>query len=143
MVQKNKILTIAIQAGLLKSIYSGSKVVTSHEHALSWYFQVTPSPLSATYDVRLDYIVGKRPQVYVMTPLRLAKGKTKLPHVYDTEKQRLCLYYPDGHEWNSSMPLAKTIVPWIYEWLYYYEFWLSSGDWLGGGIHPPASKLKN
>lgn len=143
MVQKNKALTIAIQAGLLKSIYSGSRVATSHDHTLSWHFRVTPSPLSDIYDVRLDYTVGKRPQVYVLTPLKLAKGKTKLPHVYDTVKQRLCLYYPDGQEWNSSMPLAKTVVPWVYEWLYHYEFWLSSGDWLGGGIHPPASKTKD
>lgn len=142
MAQKNKDLTIAIQAGLLKNMYPGSRVTTGYDRTLSWYFQIAPSPLSNTYEVRLDYVLGKKPQVYVLTPLKLAKGKTKLPHVYDTEKQRLCLYYPDGQEWNSTMPLAKTIVPWIYDWLYHYEFWLGSGNWLGGGIHPPANKVK-
>jgi len=142
MAPKNKDLMIANQAGLLKATYPGSKVVTSHDQILCWRFQITPSPLSNTYEVRLDYIRGKSPQACVLTPLALANGKTKLPHVYNTEKQQLCLYYPDGQEWNPSMPLAKTVVPWIYEWLYHYEFWLSSGDWYGGGVHPPTNKMK-
>jgi hypothetical protein len=33
------------------------------------------------------------------------------------------------------MPLAKTIIPWIYDWLFHYEIWLATGDWTGGGIH--------
>jgi hypothetical protein len=34
------------------------------------------------------------------------------------------------------MLYTETIVPWISEWLMYYELWLSTGEWLGGGIHP-------
>ena len=33
------------------------------------------------------------------------------------------------------MPLANTIVPWVADWLYYYEVWLFTGEWEGGGIH--------
>jgi hypothetical protein len=29
--------------------------------------------------------------------------------------------------------LAITVVPWISEWLIYYELWLVTGRWLGGG----------
>ena len=29
----------------------------------------------------------------------------------------------------------NTIVPWIADWLYYYEVWLFTGEWEGGGIH--------
>ena len=32
------------------------------------------------------------------------------------------------------MLLAKTTVPWASRWLYYYELWLVTGKWLGGGI---------
>jgi hypothetical protein len=142
MAQKIKKMPIAIQAGLLKSIYAGSKVRTQYDQALSWHFEIMPSPLSKTYEVRLDYTLGKPPQVYVLTPLTLAKGATRLPHVYDTKKQRLCLYYPDGQQWNASMPLAKTIVPWIYDWLYHFEIWLGSGVWQGGGIHLASNKVK-
>jgi hypothetical protein len=134
MVKKSKPIPIALQACLLRVMYPGSKVITGNAQ-LRWDFQFSPSPLSNLYKVRINYNILQKPNVYVITPLTLAKGKTELPHVYDTTKQRLCLYYPDGREWNSSMHLAKTVVPWIYDWLYHYEFWLGSGEWLGGGIH--------
>lgn len=142
MAQKIKKMPIGLQAGLLKSMYSGSKVATSHDMALSWQFEISPSPLSDTYKVRLDYRIGQSPKVYVLTPLSLAKNTTRLPHVYEQKTQRLCLYYPDGQQWNASMPLAKTIVPWIYDWPYHYEIWLGSGVWQGGGIHLPLNKIK-
>jgi hypothetical protein len=72
----------------------------------------------------------------------LAKGASRLPHVYDYAAQRLCLYYPDGKQWNSSMQLATTVVWWIYEWLYHYELWLGSGEWKGGGVHSGESQPK-
>jgi hypothetical protein len=33
------------------------------------------------------------------------------------------------------MPIALTIIPWLLEWLVYYEAWLVTGEWLGGGVH--------
>jgi hypothetical protein len=36
------------------------------------------------------------------------------------------------------MSIAATIVPWLSLWLYYYEVWLATGAWEGGGIsHEP------
>ncbi|MGH8092034.1 MAG: hypothetical protein ACREIF_00990 [Chthoniobacterales bacterium] len=39
------------------------------------------------------------------------------------------------------MRLADTIVPWTSRWLYFYEIWLATGEWMGGGIphDPPGS----
>jgi hypothetical protein len=34
------------------------------------------------------------------------------------------------------MRLDRTIVPWIALWLFYFEEWLASDDWKGGGMHP-------
>lgn len=34
------------------------------------------------------------------------------------------------------MRLADTIVVWASEWLFFYESWLLTGDWLGGGHEP-------
>lgn len=31
------------------------------------------------------------------------------------------------------MLIANTIVPWTSEWLFYYEIWLATGQWHGGG----------
>lgn len=84
----------------------------------------------------MDYTLGKRPNVFIKTKLALAKGAAELPHVYDNARQKLCLFFPDGIQWNSTMLLARTIVPWIYDWLFHYELWLATGVWSGGGVHP-------
>jgi transposase InsO family protein len=34
------------------------------------------------------------------------------------------------------MRLDQTIVPWTSLWLFYFEDWLSEGEWRGGGEHP-------
>ena len=60
------------------------------------------------------------------------------PHKFDIDAEnkmvRICLYRYS--EFNSSKLLANTIIPWAIEWLYYYELWLATGEWLGGGEHP-------
>jgi hypothetical protein len=89
-----------------------------------------PTPASQTYTVRLVYRHGRSPQVAVIEPpLDRHPGASELPHVYPGE--RLCLYYPG--QWNHSMLLASTILPWTAEWLLHYELWLITGRWAGGG----------
>jgi hypothetical protein len=67
--------------------------------------------------------------------VRLADGR-KLPHVYSEDPVELCLFRPRYFEWDESVPLDRTIVPWIYLWLFYFEEWLISDQWKGGGEHP-------
>lgn len=45
-------------------------------------------------------------------------------------------------EFNVYKLLADTIIPWTVEWLYFYELWLATGEWLGGGEHPDFGKEK-
>lgn len=47
---------------------------------------------------------------------------------------KICLHL--GHEFNASQLIAECIVPWAVEWLYFYELWLATGEWCGGGKHP-------
>lgn len=145
MANKIKKLGIGMQAGLLKSMFPTSIVTNVHDKELIWKHKIKPSPLGDEYDVKLQYVIGKQPGFFITNPipLRLAKKATRLPHVYDQRKQKLCLFYPDGKQWNASMPLAKTIVLWAYEWLYHYELWLGTdGDWKGGGVHPTKNQPK-
>lgn len=51
---------------------------------------------------------------------------------------RLCLYDPREQDWSPVWPIADTIVPWASEWLFYYEGWLLTGEWAGGGTHPSS-----
>jgi len=93
-----------------------------------------PTPISQIYTLRLRYKLAKSPQVNVLKPEFIIPEGKRLPHTYP--RNRLCLYYPGSGDWRGDMLLSKTIVPWISEWLYYYELWLVSGEWYGGGIHP-------
>lgn len=144
MKMKIKKLPVAAQAGMLKYMFPGSAVSTFADHGLTWAHSIRPSPLGALYKVKLTYTVDSEPKCYIVapSPLTLAEGTKKLPHMYEQKSQMLCLYYPDGKEWNTGMSIAQTIIPWIYDWLYHYEIWLGNGGvWTGGGVHlAPSSK---
>lgn len=66
------------------------------------------------------------------------------PHKYeiDADKNmvRICLYR--YREFNTYKFLSKTIIPWTIEWLYFYEIWLATGEWCGGGEHPNTGDVK-
>lgn len=132
---KNSGLNIYLQKAKLLKSFPDSKA-TVERNVLTWFYTLSPSALSENYDVKLVYKYGYHPDVYVLNrKLELYPGETALPHVYNSEKQWLCLYYRRAKEWNSKMFIADTIVPWISEWLYHYEFWLATGEWHGKGIH--------
>lgn len=134
---KIKPLSITVQAINLKTMYKDAVVNTFHDNKLIMLYSLKPSPLGDTYKIRLEYAINGKPSVFVVSPkpLALAKEETELPHCYDTKSQRLCLYYPSANEWSKDMLLSKTIIPWVYDWLYHYEIWVGTGEWTGGGIH--------
>ncbi|MBE9065015.1 hypothetical protein IQ256_29210 [cf. Phormidesmis sp. LEGE 11477] len=63
-----------------------------------------------------------------------------IPHIHlDPDKPELssmCLYDPDGGEWNDTIFLADTVIPWAAEWLMHYEHWHLFGEWIGSGVGP-------
>lgn len=144
MAQKTKIIPIAVQVGCIKKMFPDSHLEVKHDKQLIWKHIICPSPLGDMYQVKLEYSITGIPNVYIIhpKPLTLAKGKTKLEHCYDQQKQRLCLYVPNSGEWTKQKLLTQTIIPWTYDWLYHYEIWLATGNWTGGGIHPTNNKLK-
>lgn len=140
---KRQELTIHQQLAVLKRDFPHGKSQIINHNTIQWKGILKSSPIGDEYKVKLTYELGKSPNVFVLepSPLKLAEGKKFLPHVYDTKKQRLCLYYPDGKEWNSSKPLTQTVMIWAIEWLYFYELWLITGEWLGGGtVHGETKK---
>lgn len=104
---------------------------------LVWRYPVRPSALSRSYDARIEYRQGGRPAVYVDRPdlHDLAEGRP-LPHVYSDFPPKLCLYLPGAFEWSRQDRLDLTMVPWTALWLFYFEEWLWSDEWKGGGMHP-------
>ena len=114
-------------------LHPNFRLLTLTPKLVTWQGSVKPLPLSESYLVRLRYEKYKGPQVSIISPkLRLCDGALSIPHTYIGDY--LCLYYPDYKEWTSAKYVAETIVPWISLWLMYYEAWLATGEWLGGGI---------
>lgn len=106
-----------------------------------------PTPLSASYRLLFEYECQGRHKYSLKVTLsgENVRGldRAGFPHHYDIDKARnrveLCLYR-GGCQFNNRKLLAETIVPWAIEWLFYYEGWLATGVWHGGGEHPRKRK---
>jgi hypothetical protein len=66
------------------------------------------------------------PHVRILSPE--IEPSTKI-HMYPTGD--LCLYKPSEQPWMESDYIHEKIVPWIAEWLVYYELFKIIGQWLG------------
>jgi len=133
---KHHTIPLIVQAQKLQSYFSDSKYSIGN-NTLTWKSYLQPTVLSMNYLVKVVYTREKHPNVYVLDPkpLVLATGENKLIHVYNTEKQHLCIYYKKAQEWDETKFLVDTIIPWTSEWLLHYEIWVATGIWHGGGIH--------
>ncbi len=128
-------ISLACQAGALRSYFPDSSIKVKKENELIWIGGITPTPLSETYKIKLHYKRGEFIKILVIgKKLKLATGTFKLPHVYSTARQELCLYYPKDNEWHPGMYYVHSLIPWSSEWLYHYEIWVGIGKWHGGGI---------
>jgi hypothetical protein len=83
-----------------------------------------------------------QPRVRVLRPLLERHADYEegpIPHVYVSEEDPslpyLCLFSPDLREWGLDDYIAHTTVFWACEWLYFYEGWLLTKKWHGGGRH--------
>jgi len=105
---------------------------------VSWVGRITPTKMSDTYTIRVTYQAPRRPEVEVITPaLRPLPGK-RIPHTFPGKI--LCLHLPG--QWAANMFIANTIIGWTALWLFFYETWLVTGEWEGGGHEPDWGKEK-
>ena len=105
-------------------------------------------PLCKSYPVEIVLVLpGRRraerqpnPRVTVLSDLRQCpiRPNAPIPHIYPNltvpQRPHLCLFHPPRREWHLGLAIAETIVPWAAEWLFFYEVWLATGEWTGGGI---------
>lgn len=99
-------------------------------------FKIQPTPSSKEYTLLVVYKERGIPYIYILNPnLQEESNRLEIPHLYDQKRLRLCLYYPNYNEFESNDYIAEQIVPWIKLWLFHYEVWLYTKEWLGGGIH--------
>src|SRR5262249_45450024 len=111
-----------------------SASVTVRPNGLTWVGLLQPTALSLEYTVKIEYDLGRRPNVTVLAPALEPPRGGRLRHMFDGE--RLCLHYP--RQWSGEMWIARSVVAWTSEWLLFHELLRATGEWLGGG-HEPAS----
>jgi hypothetical protein len=120
--------TLIEQAFRLRQDFPGGKAKL-RPTLLVWTGRLTPTPLSREYTVRILYARGHYPRVMLVEPRLESEERQLLHHLYPNGD--LCLHRPD--EWNPSMLLVETIVPWTTEWLAHYELWKRTRQWYGDG----------
>jgi len=138
--RNNPPLSMAIQVAGLQRLF-GLGVTRWDRSHLCWRGVLSPTEFSRKYAVELKYLRNKPPDVYVREPnLMVLAGGRKLPHVYDQEKQQLCLYLPGCGYWTPDKPLASTVILWATLWLFHFEVWLVTDVFHGQGAHPVSTK---
>lgn len=130
-------VSIALQDARIKQLFPGFRYARQNGAAV-WRGTLQPRESSPRYRVVIEYRQGKVPKVRVTWP----PLPPTTPHLY--ADRTLCLYWPSEWRWGRDQVIAETILPWAALWLYYYELWLDTGEWLGPSSHGPApSELGN
>lgn len=105
---------------------------------LTWIGWLQPTTISDRYRVRIEAFrsTKRQPKIYVESPKLVTRDGEAPPHLYSIRRAQLCLWRPQKGEWSRKMWLADSVLLWASLWLFFYEIWLATGAWLGGGEHP-------
>lgn len=147
-------MSIDEQIRVMADQWPGFKLVNRVDRAARWEGKLAPDkrPHLVRVDYRVPLVIEKfdihdvQPLVTVLNPVLEQHPDYEqgpIPHVYWRRKEPdfpyLCLFSPSLGEWSLSDPLARTTIYWANEWLYFYEGWLITKKWKGGGRHLPGS----
>lgn len=129
-------ISLTQQAIRLQRLYPHVERPVLHRGRLLWAIPLQPTSISTTYTVLVDFKEHEAPRLHVVYPDLVARPGEDMPHTF-TDDGSLCLHYAEfsfAHDY-----IADVLVPWAGEWLLYYELWLATGEWHGGGIEHRAA----
>lgn len=128
--------TLAEQVGALKS-YAPPGQIKLAKGGVTWIGVLQPTPLSRAFTVKVYYRLGAaRAEITILEPALESPSGVPIPHTF--KGNHPCVHFPP--EWHSGMLLASTVIPWTSLWLLFYEAWLATDEWLGGGHEPVGGK---
>ena len=139
MVIKNKskktIISISKQISSMKRKFPHFEVSFLQKNGLKVTGDIQPTARSNKYFFELKYYLPVAiPKVKILHPQLEKKNNENIPHMYHGDF--LCLYQPKYNEFEANKYLSEHLIDWVSLWLYYYETWHITGEWLGGGEHP-------
>ncbi|SHL97186.1 nucleotidyltransferase [Mucilaginibacter sp. OK098] len=88
---------------------------------------ITPPGALNAYKLMIEYVVGKEPKTTIIHPEIQPSHKI---HMY--RDHSLCLSFPPDMKWTEASRVAELTIPWLAEWLVYYELYqVNGGIWEG------------
>ena len=88
---------------------------------------IQPNGCLNSYNIKIEYVAGYEPKTTIQMPII---EPSKEIHMY--RDHSICLYYPPDMTWNEKTQVYKYTVPWISEWIVFYELYLVNGNiWEG------------
>jgi hypothetical protein len=121
--------------------------IVGPESMIAWVGPLRGFQMSYQVQVQWDWRNAKSfPHVFILEPAlqpRLDGRFVDIPHLlYNHEiptDSALCLFDPKAREWDFTLWISDTTVPWASEWLHHYELWHVDGIWRGANAPGPIS----
>ncbi len=106
-------------------------------NGLKWIGELQSTNCSKKYKIEIIYRGKKTPKVFILAP----KLESNAPHTFSDGS--LCLCHPNDNSWKQNDLISCTIIPWVAEWIYFYEVWKDTGIWFGREASHKGKKLIN
>jgi hypothetical protein len=113
------------------------KLMQQHYNFLSYKIQknvlictgwIISDDYTNKYKIEIRCVAGKEPCCIILEPKDISPSI--VIHMY--KDHSLCLHYPPDMKWSGWTPIYQYTVPWIVEWIHYYELYLvNGGKWEG------------
>ena len=98
-----------------------------------WYVLVQPHYMTTRmstneYKFEIRCVHGYEPYTKILEPSNIVHSNAI--HMYADHS--LCLHYPPDMKWTGRTPIYAYTIPWLIEWIHYYEiFLINGGKWEG------------
>jgi hypothetical protein len=96
--------------------------------AIGW---LQPNDCKVRYKIKIEYVAGHEPKSTILYPIIEPARKI---HMYPDHS--LCLHYALDMKWTEKIKIYQYTVPWIAEWIIYYEIYLLNGGYWEGPESP-------
>lgn len=118
---------LMLQKKRIESTYKFLSCSIDRDNVLRCSGWLQPTNCEGVYKVKVEYVAGKEPKSTIISPFVQHDPKI---HMYSDHS--LCLHYPPDMPWNEKINIAHYTIPWISEWIYYYEIYQLNGNiWEG------------
>jgi hypothetical protein len=123
--QSKKYALLVYQRRLIEQHYSFLKC-SIKANVLTCTGWIRLDNCSDSYKIRIEYVVGHEPKTTILWPI-IVPSK----HIHMYRDRSICLHYPPDMPWNEKIMIYEYTIPWISEWVIYYEIYKITNKWEG------------